>query len=303
MQKLQFACILDKSFVIFAQNFQYMLILRTISETQDHLDGIRHNNKTIGLVPTMGALHEGHLSLIRTCSAENDMTIVSIFVNPTQFNDPEDFNKYPRDFDNDIAILKNHPCDLVFAPSIEEMYPFPDTREFRFGTLDSIMEGKYRPGHFNGVAQIVSKLFEIIKPGRAYFGQKDFQQLVVIRDLVRQLDLSVQIVSCPIIREHDGLAMSSRNQLLTEKQRIAAGKINKSLEKAVLLAGKTDVGTLRKNIISEIDSDPLLKAEYFEIVDEETLKPVSEWSDKTVKIGCIAVQVGNVRLIDNIKIS
>jgi len=165
------------------------------------------------------------------------------------------------------------------------------------------MEGKYRPGHFNGVAQIVSKLFEIIKPGRAYFGQKDFQQLVVIRDLVRQLDLSVQIVSCPIIREHDGLAMSSRNQLLTEKQRIAAGKINKSLEKAVLLAGKTDVGTLRKNIISEIDSDPLLKAEYFEIVDEETLKPVSEWSDKTVKIGCIAVQVGNVRLIDNIKIS
>jgi pantoate--beta-alanine ligase len=280
-----------------------MLILRTIPETKQNLRAFRIEKKTVGLVPTMGALHNGHLSLIKASSAENDITIVSIFVNPTQFNDPQDFDRYPRDFDTDIAILRDQECDLVFAPSIEEMYPVPDKRIFQFGSLDREMEGKHRPGHFDGVAQVVSRLFNIIEPDKAYFGQKDYQQLVIIKELVKQLNIPITIVSCPIIRESDGLAMSSRNQLLNKEQRFAAGKINKSLEKAVSLSGTMEVESLKRKIIREIDSDPLLETEYFEIVDEENLRPVSGWSGKANKIGCIAVGVGTVRLIDNIKFS
>ena len=280
-----------------------MHILRTITGIQDQIVTIRRGKMTIGLVPTMGALHDGHLSLIRACKAENDLTVVSIFVNPTQFNDPEDFKRYPRDFERDIAILRDQACDLVFAPSNEEMYPEPDKRIFGFGALERIMEGKHRPGHFNGVAQVVSKLFEIIKPDKAYFGQKDFQQLVIIRELVKRLDLGIKIVSCPIVRESDGLAMSSRNQLLAGKQRIAAAGISRALEKAVSLSGTMDVESLKDFITREIDSDPLLETEYFEIVDERTLNPVSDWSEETGKIACVAVRVGTVRLIDNMKIS
>jgi len=258
---------------------------------------------TIGLVPTMGALHAGHLSLIKVCSAENDITVVSIFVNPTQFNDPQDFKSYPRDFDNDIAILRDQECDLIFAPPQEEMYPSPDTRIFDFGSLNKEMEGKHRPGHFNGVAQVVSRLFEIIEPDRAYFGQKDFQQLVIIKEMVRLLKSNIDIVSCPIIREADGLAMSSRNQLLNKEQRFAAGKINKSLENAVSFSGSMEIESLKERIIREIDSDPLLEPEYFEIVDAETLEPVSGWFDAANIVGCIAVRVGKIRLIDNIKFS
>ena len=282
---------------------QTMLILHTIPETQQHLGAFRSEKITVGLVPTMGALHDGHLSLIKACSAENDITVVSIFVNPAQFNDPQDFERYPRDFDNDIAILRDQECDLVFAPPKEEMYPGPDKRNFQFGSLDKEMEGKHRPGHFIGVAQVVSRLFEIIEPDRAYFGQKDYQQLVIIKELLKQLNSTIDIVSCPIIRESDGLAMSSRNQLLNKEQRFAAGKINKSLEKAVLLSGTLEIESLKKQIITEIDSDPLLETEYFEIVDEENLDPVSGWSDGTNKICCIAVRIGAVRLIDNMKFS
>lgn len=280
-----------------------MLILRKISETQHQLGAFRSKKMTVGLVPTMGALHSGHLSLIKACSAENDITVVSIFVNPAQFNDSQDFERYPRDFDNDISILRNQECDLVFAPADEEMYPEPDTRVFQFGTIDKEMEGKHRPGHFNGVAQVVSRLFEIIEPDKAYFGQKDFQQLTIIKELVRQFNCPIDIVSCPIIREPDGLAMSSRNQLLNKGQRLAASKINKSLEKAVSLSGTMEIESLKKRIIGEIDSDPLLETEYFEIVDEETLEPVSGWSDNAKNIGCIAVHIGEVRLIDNMKFS
>ena len=280
-----------------------MLILRKISETQHQLGAFRSKKMTVGLVPTMGALHSGHLSLIKACSAENDITVVSIFVNPAQFNDSQDFERYPRDFDNDISILRNQECDLVFAPADEEMYPEPDTRVFQFGTIDKEMEGKHRPGHFNGVAQVVSRLFEIIEPDKAYFGQKDFQQLTIIKELVRQFNCPIDIVSCPIIREPDGLAMSSRNQLLNKEQRFAASKINKSLEKAVSLSGSMEIESLKKRVIGEIDSDPLLETEYFEIVDEETLEPVSGWSDNAKNIGCIAVHIGEVRLIDNMKFS
>jgi len=280
-----------------------MPILRTISETQQYLGASRRKKMTVGLVPTMGALHAGHLSLIKACSAENDITVVSIFINPTQFNDPQDYNRYPRDFDNDTAILSDQECDLIFAPSQEEMYPSPDTRIFEFGSLDKQMEGKHRPGHFNGVGQVVSRLFEIIEPDRAYFGQKDFQQLVIIKELVRLHNSDINIISCPIIREADGLAMSSRNQLLTKEQRFAAGKINKSLKKAVSLSGTMEIEPLKEMITREIDSDPLLETEYFEIVDAETLEPASEWVGATNRVGCIAVHLGKIRLIDNIKFS
>ena len=280
-----------------------MIVVRTITAIQDQIDAIRRGKKTIGLVPTMGALHDGHLSLIRACKVENDVTVVSIFVNPTQFNDPEDFKRYPRDLEKDIAILRDQACDLVFAPSNEEMYPEPDKRVFGFGALERVMEGKHRPGHFNGVAQVVSKMFEITRPDKAYFGQKDFQQLVIIRELVKRLNLGIGIVSCPIVRESDGLAMSSRNQLLTDKQRIAAAGISQALEKAVSLSGTMDIESLKELITKEIDSDPLLETEYFEIVDEQTLDPVTDWSEETGKIGCVAVRIGSVRLIDNMKIS
>jgi pantoate--beta-alanine ligase len=285
------------------QEINAMFIFRTIVETQHQLAAFRGEKMTIGLVPTMGALHAGHLSLIKACSAENNITVVSIFVNPAQFNDPLDFERYPRDFENDIAILRDQKCDLVFAPSNKEIYPEPDKRIFQFGILDKEMEGKYRPGHFNGVAQVVSRLFEIINPDRAYFGQKDFQQLVIIKELVRQLKSNIEIVSCPIIRESDGLAMSSRNQLLNEKQRSAARKINQSLRKAVSLSGTMEIESLKALIIDEINADPMLETEYFEIVDNKTLLPVSSWSYEISKTGCIAVRIGSVRLIDNIKFS
>ncbi len=303
--------LLKKTFYVFlgpkllylCPEIQTMHIFWTTSEIQQQLGIFCNKKMTIGLVPTMGALHSGHLSLIKACSSENDITVVSIFVNPNQFNDLKDFEIYPRDFDNDISVLRKQQCDLVFAPAEKEMYPEPDSRIFQFGSIDKEMEGKHRPGHFNGVAQVVSRLFEIIKPDKAYFGQKDFQQLTIIKELVRQLKSPIDIVSCPIIREADGLAMSSRNQLLTREQRFAAGKINKSLKKAVSLYGTMEIDSLKMRIIEEINSDPLLETEYFEIVEEETLKPVLRLSDNTKNIGCIAVRVGEVRLIDNMKFS
>lgn len=258
---------------------------------------------SIGLVPTMGALHNGHLSLLRKCAGENEINAVTIFVNPSQFNEASDFESYPRNFEKDLEMIAGQSCDMVFAPSVGEMYPEKDLRKFDFGDLDKTMEGLHRPGHFNGVAQIVSKLFTIIEPDRAYFGEKDFQQLTIIRALVRNLNLPVEVIGCPIIREDDGLAMSSRNQLLTQAQREAAALIPRTLNAAVKMKNKPGPDALRELVIQTIDSDPGLEVEYFEIVNAETLSSVSNWTDSKDLRACIAVRCGNVRLIDNMNIS
>jgi pantoate--beta-alanine ligase len=280
-----------------------MLVSGIINETRRILSIFRQQGKSIGLIPTMGALHEGHLSLIDASLRSNNISVVSIFVNPTQFNEKSDFNNYPRDIEKDLELVRLKGCDLAFVPSEQEMYPEKDQRIFDFGTLDKYMEGKYRPGHFNGVAQIVSRLFSIIEPDRAYFGEKDFQQLVIIKNLAGQLKMPVEIVPCPIIREPDGLAMSSRNQLLTPVQRRSAPRISEVLVKAKSLARKIKIPELKKYVISEIDADPNLKTEYFEIVLEADLIPLKKWPGISPVIGCIAVKAGNIRLIDNIKFS
>jgi len=251
----------------------------------------------------MGSLHEGHLSLIDVSLKSNDVSVISIFVNPTQFNDKNDYQNYPRDIEKDLELARIKGCDLAFVPSEQEIYPEKDQRVFDFGSLDKYMEGKYRPGHFNGVAQIVSRLFTIIEPDRAYFGEKDFQQLVIIKKLVKQLKIPVEIVPCPIIREPDGLAMSSRNQLLTPAQRKSAPRISAVLHRAKDLTRKLKIPELKNFVISEIDSDPNLKTEYFELVLEDELIPLKNWPEKSPVIGCIAVKAGQIRLIDNIKFS
>lgn len=260
----------------------------------------REKGKIIGLVPTMGALHQGHLSLIRAAESNGDFIVVTIFVNPTQFNNPRDLERYPRDLDSDLQMMTGHGVEIVFVPAVEEMYPEQDTRTFDLSPLDQVMEGKFRPGHFNGVAQIVSKLFAAVLPDRAYFGQKDFQQLAVIRKLVEQLDLDIQIIGCPTIREADGLAMSSRNQLLTPEQRAAAPRIHALLQQAKTLQSNKSPAEIQSMVKEEINSHPLMDLEYFEIVDEQDLKPVISWENRANKVGCIAVHLSEVRLIDNI---
>ncbi|MFC2080908.1 pantoate--beta-alanine ligase [Bacteroidota bacterium] len=280
-----------------------MKIVRSISETRTLIKTMKGKTGTLGFVPTMGSLHDGHMSLVRKSIEENDASIVSIFVNPTQFNEKQDFELYPRNLNEDLKVLGQHPVDLVFVPSSDEIYPEPDTREFDFEGLESVMEGKHRPGHFKGVAQIVSKLLEIVQPDVAYFGKKDFQQLAIIRKLVEIIDLPVRISGCPIIRESDGLAMSSRNKLLLPEERSSAARIFEGLFKAGEEAGKTTVEELINSTIQFLHQDPRLKVEYFEIVDASYLKPVQKWTDNGRKIGCIAVQIGNVRLIDNMEFS
>jgi pantoate--beta-alanine ligase len=280
-----------------------LLPVKTIQEARKQLTSLREGEGSLGFVPTMGALHEGHLSLIRRSVNDNQFTAVSIFVNPTQFNEPHDFDQYPRNLETDLEIMASLPIDLVFVPGASEIYPEPDTRVFDFGGLDKTMEGLHRPGHFNGVAQVVSKLFDIIRPDRGYFGEKDFQQLAIIRAMVRQLDTPVEIIGCPTIREADGLAMSSRNKHLTPEQRTAATRISKTLLRAKDLSGTLPVDKLQEKIISLLGEHPLLKVEYFNIVDGENLQPVRDWSAPGSKIGCVAVQIGKVRLIDNINIS
>ena len=277
--------------------------VKTIQEARKQLISLRREEGSLGFVPTMGALHEGHLSLIRRSVNDNQFTAVSIFVNPTQFNEQHDFDQYPRNLETDLEIMASLPIDLVFAPGTSEIYPEPDTRVFDFGGLDKTMEGLHRPGHFNGVAQVVSKLFDIIRPDRVYFGEKDFQQLAIIRAMVRQLHIPVEIIGCPTIREADGLAMSSRNKLLTPEQRTAATLIPKALHQARDLAGTLPVDKLQKKITNLLSEHPLLKVEYFKIVDREHLLPVRDWSEAGAIIGCVAVKIGTVRLIDNINIS
>lgn len=276
-----------------------MKLVGTVKELQQELTKKRHNF-TIGFVPTMGALHQGHISLVSRAVAENQIVVVSVFVNPTQFNDPRDLESYPRTLDTDLKLLKSTGCQLVFAPSVNEVYPEKDTRKFNFGKLETVMEGKFRPGHFNGVAQVVSKLFEMVKPDKAYFGLKDFQQLAIIKRMVKQLDLPVEIVPCEIVREKSGLAMSSRNELLSNEQRTNAAIISETLMAAKELRNEKNVQELAEWVANKINQNPFLNVEYFEIVDDENLQTVKSWNEKSTKVGCIAVFCGKIRLIDNI---
>jgi pantoate--beta-alanine ligase len=277
-----------------------MLIVHTITELRRLLQPAREQRKTIGFVPTMGALHFGHLSLVRACKEQCSITVVSIFVNPTQFNNPDDLRNYPRDLKRDCDMLLATGADIVFAPDEREMYPQPDTRQFSFGQLEREMEGKYRPAHFNGVAQVVSRLFEIVQPEYAYFGEKDFQQVAIVRALAAQMGGTPTIIACPVVREADGLAMSSRNTLLTDTQRAHAPLIAATLIQAQEKATQLTVETLRQWVIDTINADNELEVEYAEIVDEQTLQPVSQWFETTRTRLCVAVYAGPVRLIDNI---
>ncbi len=258
---------------------------------------------TVGFVPTMGALHEGHLSLVRNSRLQNDITIASIFVNPNQFNDKNDLVKYPRIPQRDEAMLSYISCDMLFMPDEKEIYPEPDNRVFDFGGLDKVMEGTHRPGHFNGVAQVVTRLFDIVTPDRAYFGLKDFQQLAIIRKVVKDFGYPVEIVACPIIREADGLAMSSRNMLLSESQRKQALVLSRSLFMARDIKESNSPEEVIRFVTQNISNSEGVELEYFEIVDGTTLQPATEWNNSHDIIGCIAARVGEVRLIDNINFS
>jgi len=277
-----------------------MQLYSTIYDLREALSEDRSAGKTVGFVPTMGALHQGHLELVKRSVSENDVSVVSIFVNPTQFNDPGDLLKYPRTLEADCDLLRSVACTYVFAPDAEEIYPEPDTRLFDFGDLVTGMEGRFRPGHFNGVAQVVSRLFDIVKPDKAYFGEKDFQQLAVVRELVRQSGLSIQIMACPIVREKDGLAMSSRNRRLDEKQRKQAVIISETLFESMEMKKNLSVPDLKREVTNRINAAPGLQVEYFEIVAGSTLQPIEKWEDTNYPVGCIAVFAGEVRLIDNV---
>lgn len=260
-----------------------------------------------GFVPTMGALHEGHLSLVEQAVNSCRMVAVSIFVNPTQFNDPDDLLKYPRTIDADLQMLSGvlRENDFVFTPSVEEIYPEPDTRRFDFGDLERVMEGLHRPGHFNGVAQVVSRLFDLIRPSVAFFGQKDFQQLAIIKELARRDFPKIEIVACPIVREKDGLAMSSRNRRLLPQHRERAGEIFRTLVAAAAMASDYETAEIKEFVADRINMIPDFRLDYFEIIEAETLVPVRaaiEMSPEKTYCGCIALFAGAVRLIDNIEI-
>lgn len=278
-----------------------MKILRKVCELKDAMTAEKAQGHSIGLVPTMGALHSGHLSLIERARKENDIVVVSLFVNPTQFNNPDDLRTYPRTEAADCAKLETAGVDYAFIPSVEEIYPEPDTRIFDLGPVAEVMEGAMRPGHFNGVAQIVSKLFDFTSPDRAYFGEKDFQQIAVIRRMVQIEGFDIDIVDCPIKRHPDGLAMSSRNVRLTSEQRAAAPGIHHILDRSRAWRNDMSVAQVKAKVIEEINKLPFMEVEYYEIVHPLTMQPVNSWSETETPVGCITVYCGNVRLIDNIK--
>lgn len=277
-----------------------MQVIHTISALRQALAAESHS---VGLVPTMGALHAGHASLVKRSVAENDITVVSVFVNPTQFNDPTDLANYPRTLQADCRLLEQLGATYVFAPSAQEMYPEPDTRSFSYPPTDTVMEGAFRPGHFNGVCQIVSKLFEIVRPQRAYFGEKDFQQIAVIQRMVADKGYPLRIVPCPIIREADGLALSSRNSLLTPEERTTALHISQALRESLDYAREHSLEETRQWVIDQVNATPGLEVQYYEIVDGNSLQSLSAWTDSDYIVGCITVFCGQrpVRLIDNIK--
>ena len=280
-----------------------MKFLRKIVDLQNQLFKNQKNGKEIGLVPTMGALHEGHASLVRRSVKENGITVVSVFVNPTQFNDKNDLKNYPRTLDADCQLLDACGADYVLAPSVEEMYPTPDTRQFEFPPVSTVMEGAHRPGHFNGVCQVVSRLFYIVKPNRAYFGEKDWQQIAVVKAMVKQLGLKVQIVECDIVRDADGLARSSRNTLLAKDERAIAPAIYKTLKESISYAKTHTVGETHDFVVNTINAVDGLEVEYFSIVDGNTLQDIAAWDDTPYVVGCITVYCGKtpIRLIDHIK--
>ncbi len=280
-----------------------MQVFHKIVELQNKLFEDRKNGKSVGLVPTMGALHEGHASLVKKSVKDNDVTVVSVFVNPTQFNDPKDLSSYPRDIEADCKLLEEVGADYVFTPSVEEMYPTPDTRHFEFPPISTVMEGAHRPGHFNGVCQVVSRLFYITRPDKAYFGEKDWQQIAVVKAMVRSLNLNVKIVECPIIRDTDGLARSSRNALLSADEREIAPNIFKALKESIEYSKKHNINETHDYVVEKINYVNGLEVEYFEIVDGNTLQRVSDWNDSEYIVGCITVYCGKrpVRLIDHIK--
>ena len=280
-----------------------MQLIQTKKELATFLAHERAHGKSVGLVPTMGALHQGHASLVKRSVTENDTTVVSVFLNPTQFNDPTDLEKYPRTLEADCHLLEACGAQAVFAPSVKEMYPEPDTRRFSYPPTDSVMEGAFRPGHFNGVCQIVSKLFEVVEPDRAYFGEKDFQQIAVIRRMVNDLGFNLQIVPCPVIREENGLAMSSRNTLLAEDEKAIAPKIYRTLKASVAMMGEKSVKDVHDFVVNEINGVDGLKVQYYNIVDGRTLADVNDWAESDDIVGCITVFCGKqpIRLIDHIR--
>lgn len=280
-----------------------MKLFEKIVDLQNELFEVRKEGKKIGLVPTMGALHQGHASLVKRSVKENDVTVVSVFLNPTQFNDKADLERYPRNLDADCKLLEECHADYVFAPSVKEMYPTPDNRQFNFPPITTVMEGAKRPGHFNGVCQVVSRLFYIVRPDRAYFGEKDWQQIAVVKRLVKYINMNVEIVECPIVREADGLAMSSRNSLLTPEERAIAPNIYKVLKESVEYSKNHTVEETHNKVVNDINAIDGLEVEYFEIVDGNTLLDVKDWNDSPYIVGCITVYCGHtpIRLIDHIK--
>lgn len=280
-----------------------MKVFRKIVELQNELFYARKEGKKIGLVPTMGALHEGHASLIRLSVKDNEVTVVSVFLNPTQFNDKGDLERYPRTLEADCQLAESCGADYLFAPSVEEVYPTPDTRHFEFPPVSTVMEGARRPGHFNGVCQVVSRLFYIVKPNKAYFGEKDWQQIAVIKQLVKFINSSVQIVECPIIREADGLAMSSRNSLLTSEERAIAPAIFQALKDSVDFSKSHTVKETHDSVVEQINATEGLEVEYFEIVDGDSLQAVDNWEAHSGVVGCVTVYCGKtpIRLIDHIR--
>ncbi len=278
-----------------------MKVIRTVKELKSEISALKVQGRSVGFVPTMGALHAGHISLVEKACAENGAVVVSIFVNPTQFNNPEDLRTYPRTEAEDCAKLEAAGVDIAFVPSVAEMYPEPDTRVFDLGEVAEVMEGPMRPGHFNGVAQIVSKLFRMVEPDRAYFGEKDFQQIAVIRRMVQLEGFNVEIIDCPIKREDDGLAMSSRNVRLSTRQRQIAPNIHRIMVESLVVAQKTTLADTKKFVIDAINAYPEMEVEYYEIVDATTMQPIKSWEETDCAVGCITVYLGDVRLIDNIK--
>lgn len=280
-----------------------MKVVNTVQELKAELAAFRSEGKKIGLVPTMGALHAGHASLVGRSVKENDVTVVSVFVNPTQFNDKKDLETYPRTLEADCRLLESMGADIVFAPSAEEVYPEPDTRTFSYPPTDTVMEGAFRPGHFNGVCQIVSKLFSYVEPDKAYFGEKDFQQIAVVKAMVKDLNIPVEICPCKIVREDDGLALSSRNALLTAEERTLAVNISKTLFASVDYAKEHTLEETKKFVIDTINAHEGLEVQYYEIVDGDSLRSLASWDDSDYIVGCITVFCGArpVRLIDNVK--
>lgn len=280
-----------------------MLIFTKISDLKAFLEGAKKGHKTLGFVPTMGALHKGHVSLIEISKKQCDLTLCSIFVNPTQFNDKKDLERYPRMPEKDIDLLEKAGCDVLFMPEVSEIYPKEEAKTYNFGELGATLEGKYRPGHFSGVAQVVQRFFEIIEPDNAFFGSKDYQQVMIIKALVKQMNSPIKIVACPILRESDGLAMSSRNALLNEEERKVASIIPELMKEALVILTAKGIKAAQTFVVEKTAHEPLMRLDYFEVCEAETLKIVSEMKAGVSYVALIACFVGRIRLIDNILVS